>query len=275
MLMGVDALTIQNAIMILAGCGLLYLGIKKNYEPLLWCHRFWAVLVISLADMMGRKGFCVSSITGGSLTRSSLPHLHCIGAMTDFHRLFWKTPRSSSSGGRAVRDFLTSSWRLLWDSTVGCVSIASSVPVTATSIYVTRSSPSSPRAVSVAANPTWPWCLSSSPHHALLTTSGKKVKMEYPEKSVSRNARSSSHCCDGRYLPDRSHGTLLWERSCWAISSRNVCGKPSLQCSQNEMANAVTLLLGISIGPPWTAPPSPSRNPHDPGSASWRSVSTR
>ena len=44
--MGLGALTAANCIMIFAGCTLLYLGIKKGYEPLLLLPiGFGAVLV--------------------------------------------------------------------------------------------------------------------------------------------------------------------------------------------------------------------------------------
>jgi len=62
LVMGLGLLTIENIIMMAVGCVLLYLGIKKDYEPLLLVPiGFGAVLVnIPLAGMMALPGwlFC-------------------------------------------------------------------------------------------------------------------------------------------------------------------------------------------------------------------------
>ncbi|HEX2928678.1 MAG TPA: sodium ion-translocating decarboxylase subunit beta, partial [Candidatus Binatia bacterium] len=57
--LGVSSLRLDHVIMLLIGSGLLYLGIKKGYEPLLLVPiGFGAILVnIPLADMMGNEGF--------------------------------------------------------------------------------------------------------------------------------------------------------------------------------------------------------------------------
>ncbi len=56
---GVLSLHWSNPIMIAVGCLLLYLGIKKDVEPLLLVPiGFGAILVnIPLADLMGEEGF--------------------------------------------------------------------------------------------------------------------------------------------------------------------------------------------------------------------------
>ena len=56
---GVASITIWQIVMLVIASVLLYLGIKKGYEPLLLVPiGFGAILVnIPLADMMGKDGF--------------------------------------------------------------------------------------------------------------------------------------------------------------------------------------------------------------------------
>src|ERR1051325_9717460 len=88
--LGVVSLTAGRAVMILVGCGLLYLGIRKGYEPLLPLPiGFGAILVnIPLADMMGKEGFLRFFYDFGVLTEIfPLLIFIGIGAMTDFQPL--------------------------------------------------------------------------------------------------------------------------------------------------------------------------------------------
>jgi len=90
LLLGVSNLRPDHIIMILIGSGLLYLGIKKGYEPLLLVPiGFGAILVnIPLADMMGKEGFLRFFYDVGILTEIfPLLIFIGIGAMTDFQPL--------------------------------------------------------------------------------------------------------------------------------------------------------------------------------------------
>ena len=87
---GVLNLAPGQVIMILVALGLLYLGIKKGYEPLLLVPiGFGAILVnIPLADMMGKEGFLRFFYDAGVLTEVfPLLIFIGIGAMTDFQPL--------------------------------------------------------------------------------------------------------------------------------------------------------------------------------------------
>ena len=87
---GVMNLAPGQGIMILVALGLLYLGIKKGYEPLLLVPiGFGAILVnIPLADMMGKEGFLRFFYDAGVLTEVfPLLIFIGIGAMTDFQPL--------------------------------------------------------------------------------------------------------------------------------------------------------------------------------------------
>jgi sodium ion-translocating decarboxylase beta subunit len=90
LLLGIVNLTAGHVIMLLIASALLYLGIKKGYEPLLLVPiGFGAILVnIPLADMMGREGFLRFFYDAGVLTEVfPLLIFIGIGAMTDFQPL--------------------------------------------------------------------------------------------------------------------------------------------------------------------------------------------
>jgi len=87
---GVLNITIWQIVMIAIALVLLYLGIKKGYEPLLLVPiGFGAILVnIPLADMMGKEGFLRFFYDAGVLTEVfPLLIFIGIGAMTDFQPL--------------------------------------------------------------------------------------------------------------------------------------------------------------------------------------------
>ena len=88
--LGVTNLRPEHVVMLLIASGLLYLGIKKGYEPLLLLPiGFGAILVnIPLADMMGKEGFLRFFYDVGVLTEIfPLLIFIGIGAMTDFQPL--------------------------------------------------------------------------------------------------------------------------------------------------------------------------------------------
>src|SRR4030067_198932 len=80
----------SNPIMIVVGLVLLYLGIKKDFEPLLLVPiGFGCILVnIPLADVMGEGGFLRTIYDAGVITELfPLLIFIGIGAMTDFSPL--------------------------------------------------------------------------------------------------------------------------------------------------------------------------------------------
>ena len=258
LLMGLSALTIPNAVMILVGCGLLYLGIKKNYEPLLLVPiGFGAVLVnIPLANMMGPEGLLRQFYDWGVITEV-FPCLIFIGigAMTDFTPLLQNPTILLLGAAGQFGIFLTLLLALglgfnLLDSVAIGVIGACDGP---TSIYVTsKFAPHLLGAVSVAA-----YCYMSlvpllqPPIMRLLTTDReKRIKMEYSEKSVSRRVKIifpivvTLLTCLIAPMGTALMGTLMLGN---LLKECGVVNRLS-NVSQNELANAVTLLLGISIG---------------------------
>ena len=258
LLMGLSALTIPNAVMILVGCGLLYLGIKKNYEPLLLVPiGFGAVLVnIPLANMMGPEGLLRQFYDWGVVTEV-FPCLIFIGigAMTDFTPLFQNPKILLLGAAGQFGIFLTLLLALglgfnLLDSVAIGVIGACDGP---TSIYVTsKFAPHLLGAVSVAAYSYMSLVpLLQPPIMRLLTTAReKRIKMEYSEKSVSRNVKImfpivvTLLTCLIAPMGTALMGTLMLGN---LLKESGVVNRLS-NASQNEIANAVTLLLGISIG---------------------------
>ena len=124
----------SNPIMIVVGLVLLYLGIKKDFEPLLLVPiGFGCILVnIPLADVMEEHGFLRTIYDAGIMTELfPLLIFIGIGAMTDFSPVlenpmtFFLAPPANSGSSSP------SAWPSPWDSPSWMRSpSASSAPVT-------------------------------------------------------------------------------------------------------------------------------------------------
>jgi len=253
-----------NGVMILVGCALLYLGIKKGMEPLLLVPiGFGAILVnIPLAGLMEKEGLIRYFYEAGVLTEI-FPCLIFIGigAMTDFGPLL-ENPRILLLGGAGQFGiFLTLLLALfLGFEKLEAVSIgiigACDGP---TSIYVTsKFAPHMLGAVSVAA-----YCYMSlvpilqPPIMRLLTSEKERqIVMKYQKKSVSKEAKIvfpiAVTLVTGLIAPMGTPlmGTLMLGN---LLRESGVADR-LVKASQNEIANIVTLLLGISIGATMAGP---------------------
>ncbi len=256
--LGLKALTVQNVIMIAVGCGLLYLGISKDYEPLLLVPiGFGAVLVnIPLAELMGEEGLLRHFYDFGVITEI-FPCLIFIGigAMTDFTPLL-ENPRILLLGAAGQFGiFLTLLLALLlgfnlMDSIAIGVIGACDGP---TSIYVTsKYAPHLLGAVSVAAYSYMALVpLIQPPIMRMLTTDReRKIKMSYPEKSVSKALKIvfplvvTVVTCLIAPMGTPLMGMLMLGN---LMKESGVVSRLT-KASENELANIVTLLLGLSIG---------------------------
>ena len=97
LLLGITNLTAGHVLMILIGSLLLYLGIKRGYEPLLLVPiGFGAILVnIPLAGLMNEDGILRYFYENGILTEIFPVLIFLgIGAMTDFSPLFLTSARA-------------------------------------------------------------------------------------------------------------------------------------------------------------------------------------
>jgi oxaloacetate decarboxylase beta subunit len=258
LIMGLGLLTIENIIMMAVGCVLLYLGIKKDYEPLLLVPiGFGAVLVnIPLAGMMAPDGLLRHFYDAGVMTEI-FPCLIFvgIGAMTDFGPLL-ENPKILLLGAAGQFGiFLTLALALLLGfSQMDAVAIgiigACDGP---TSIYVTsKYAPHLLGAVSVAAYGYMSLVpLIQPPIMRILTTDReRKIKMEYPKKSASPALKIlfpvvvTIVTCLIAPMGTPLMGMIMLGNLMRESGAVNRLTK----ASENEIANVVTLLLGLSIG---------------------------
>jgi len=248
----------SNPIMIVVGIILLYLGIKKDIEPVLLVPiGFGCILVnIPLAGLMDKDGF-LRVIYEAGITTELFPLLIFvgIGAMTDFGPLL-ENPKIFLLGAAGQFGiFLTLALALALGFTkLQAVSIgiigACDGP---TAIYVTSQyAPELLGAVSVAA-----YCYMSlvpiiQPPimRALTTKEEKTINMGTVKKSVSKTTRLLFPLVvtifGGLIAPKGLPllGTIMLGNF---MKESGVVSRLT-KASENEIANIVTLLLGISIG---------------------------
>jgi len=248
----------SNPIMIGVGCLLLYLGIKKDFEPLLLVPiGFGAILVnIPLTGMMEEEGF-LKVIYDAGIATELFPLLIFvgIGAMTDFGPLL-ENPKIFLLGAAGQFGiFLTLFLALaLGFSKLDAVSIgiigACDGP---TAIYVTsKYAPHLLGAVSVAAYSYMSLVpVIQPPIMRLFTTKEERmISMGTVKKSVSKTTKILFP------LVVTVIGGLIAPRGLPLLGTimlgnlMKECGVVSrlTKASENEIANIVTLLLGISIG---------------------------
>ncbi|MBI4495488.1 MAG: sodium ion-translocating decarboxylase subunit beta [Deltaproteobacteria bacterium] len=254
----------SNAVMIIVGCALLYLAIQRDMEPLLLIPiGFGAILVnIPLAGMMEQGGLLRYFYESGVLTEI-FPCLIFIGigAMTDFGPLL-ENPRILLLGGAGQFGiFLTLLLALfLGFSRLESVAIgiigACDGP---TAIYVTsKFAPHMLGAVSVAA-----YCYMSlvpiiQPPlmRAFTSLEERRIVMKYERKAVSRPLKIifpisvTLITCLIAPMGTPLMGTLMLGN---LLRESGVADR-LVRASQNEIANVVTLLLGISIGATMAGP---------------------
>ena len=248
----------SNPIMIAVGLLLLYLGIKKDFEPLLLVPiGFGAILVnIPLAGLMDKDGFLRIIYEAGVITELfPLLIFVGIGAMTDFGPLL-ENPKIFLLGAAGQFGiFLTLALALALGFTkLEAVSIgiigACDGP---TAIYVTSQyAPHLLGAVSVAAYSYMSLVPVFQPPIMRLFTSKKErmINMGTVKKSASKTTKIVFPLVvtviGGLIAPKGLPllGTIMLGnlmKECGVVSRLT-------KASENEIANIVTLLLGISIG---------------------------
>jgi carboxybiotin decarboxylase len=255
---GLTNLHWSNPVMILVGFFLLYLGIKKNFEPLLLIPiGFGAILVnIPSAGLMEKDGFLWIIYNAGVLTELfPLLIFIGIGAMTDFGPLL-ENPRIFLLGaaGQFGIFFTVSLALVLGFTKLESVSIgiigACDGP---TAIFVaSKYAPHLLGAVSVAAYSYMSLVpVIQPPIMKLLTTNEERmINMGTAKKTVSRTTRIifplAVTVIGGLIAPKGLPllGTIMlgnFMKECGVVERLT-------NASANEIANIVTLLLGISIG---------------------------
>src|SRR5215471_14478433 len=254
-LLGVTNLDVPHVVMIAVGCTLVWLGISKGYEPLLLLPiGFGAILVnIPLAGMMDEHGFLRFFYDNGVLTEIfPLLIFVGIGAMTDFQPLL-ENPKIILLGAAGQFGiFLTLLLALALgfdklDAVAVAIIGACDGP---TAIYVSsKFAPHLLGAVSVAAYSYM--SLIQPPIMRILTTDKeRKIVMGVVKQPVSKTTKiifpvvvtivaSILAPLGAALIGTVMLGNLLRESG---VVDR------LKSASENEIANIVTLLLGLAIG---------------------------
>jgi len=258
LLAGFLHLQLTNVVMIVVGCTLLYLGIKKNFEPLLLVPiGFGCILVnIPLANLMEPHGFLRTIYDAGIMTELfPLLIFVGIGAMTDFSPVLENPVTFLLGAAGQCGIFLTLALALaLGFNELDAVAIgvigACDGP---TAIYVTaKYAPHLLGAVSVAAYSYMSLVpVIQPPIMRLLTTKKERiVVMRATRKSVSKTTRILFPLVitilGGLIAPMGLPllGTIMLGN----LMRESGAVERLTKASANEIANVVTLLLGISIG---------------------------
>jgi oxaloacetate decarboxylase beta subunit len=255
---GIAHLHWSNPVMIAVGGLLLYLAIKKDVEPLLLVPiGFGAILInIPLAGLMEEEGF-LRTIYNMGVANELFPLLIFIGigAMTDFGPLL-ENPKIFMLGAAGQFGmFLTLGLALFFgfsklDSVAIGVIGACDGP---TAIYVTsKFAPHLLGAVSVAAYSYMSLVpVIQPPIMRLLTTEKERtIVMESEGKPVSKEARIAFPIVItviGGLIAPKGLPLLATIMLGNLMRESGVVNRLT-KASENEIANVVTLLLGISIG---------------------------
>ena len=255
---GITQLTLGHLVMILVGCLLLYLGIGRGIEPLLFVPiGFGAILVnIPLAALMEEGGFLRTLYNMGIITEL-FPILIFIGigAMTDFGPLL-ENPKILLLGAAGQFGiFLTLLLALalgysqLESLAIGIIGACDGP----TAIYVTSNyAPHLLGSVSVAAYSYMSLVpIIQPPIMRFLTTDHeRKISMHSVRKSVSRNTRVLFPILVTLFtaLVAPMGVPLMGALMLGNLMKESGCVERLANTSANEIANIVTLLLGLTIG---------------------------
>lgn len=260
---GITGLSIKHVIMWLIGFVLIYLAVKKDYEPLLLMPiGFGALLTnIPFSSAVGEHGPLTTLLHAG-ISNELFPVLIfvAIGAMCDFGPLL-ANPIMMVFGGAAqfgifATIVLAAALNFPLNEAAACGIIgAADGPTT---IYVANKFAQSllgPLSVAAYSYMSLVPIIQPPVIKALTTKKERMIRMPYKEVQVSKTAKFLFPICvtliAGIIAPISvalvgflMFGNIL--RECGVVERLN-------KAAQNELANLVTLLLGITIGSTMTA----------------------
>jgi oxaloacetate decarboxylase beta subunit len=262
---GLSSMTWQQGVMLLVGLGLIYLAVAKEYEPTLLLPMGFGALLVNIP-----LSSALTHITGGHIEIGAISRLFdlgiqtelfpllifiAVGAMIDFTPLF-QTPMTMVFGLLAQAGiFLTMGiayasgfFTLKEAASIGIIGAADGP----TSIYVAnRFAPNLLGSISVAAYSYMALVpIIQPPVIRLLTTAEeRRIPMTFREKAVSQKSKVLFPIIVtlvvGVFVPASASligflmfGNLLRESG---VVDRLAKG------AQNELANIVTILLGLAI----------------------------
>ncbi len=257
--LGVVNIGIGQVIMIAIACLLLYLGIAKGYEPLLLVPiGFGAIMVnIPLADMMGKEGFLRFFYDAGVLTEVfPLLIFIGIGAMTDFQPLLQNPKIILLGAAGQFGIFLTLLLALALgfdklDAVAVAIIGACDGP---TAIYVSsKYAPHMLGAVSVAAYSYMSLVPLIQPPimRALTTDKEKQIIMGAAKLApISKTAKIAFPIVVTIFasILAPKGAPLICTVMLGNLLRESGCVDRLKNCSENELTNIVTLLLGLCIG---------------------------
>jgi len=259
LLSGLTQMTWREAVMLVIGGTLIYLAVKKEYEPVLLLPiGFGAILAnIPGSSAIGEHGFLTILYDAGIITELfPLLIFIGIGAMVDFGPLFEQPSMLFFGAAAQLGIFLTMALAVLAGfsvkdaASIGVIGTADGP----TAIYVaSRFSPALLGPISVAAYSYMSLVpMIQPPVVRLLTTKEeRRIKMEpTASKTVSKQTRILFPIIitiiAGLVAPISLSlvGTLMFGN---LLRESGVVDRLA-KTAQNELANIVTLLLGITIG---------------------------
>lgn len=262
LLLGIKSLTWQQGLMILIGGVLIYLAIKKDFEPMLLLPIGFGAILTNIPVIEGIPGIAspqgvLGILRNAGITTELFPALIfiAVGAMIDFEPLL-KMPSMLFFGAAAQFGiFMTLIFALLLGfdindaASIGIIGAADGP----TSIFVASLfSPKYLGPISVAAYSYMALVpIIQPPIIKLLTTKNeRKIRMEYKEVMISKTVKILFPIIvtviAGIIAPMSVTliGFLMFGN---LIRESGVLEKLS-KAAQNELSNLVTLLLGITIG---------------------------
>ncbi len=261
-MLGIKSLTLGNLFMFIVGGTLIYLAIKKEFEPMLLLPIGFGAILANLPVIEGIPGISspegvLGILKNAGITTELFPALIfiAVGAMIDFEPLL-KMPSMLFFGAAAqfgIFMTLLLALALGFDikdaASIGIIGAADGP----TSIFVaSRFSPKYFAAISVAAYSYMALVpIIQPPIIKLLTTKEeRKIRMEYKELKISKTVKILFPIIvtvvAGIVAPISVTlvGLLMFGN---LIRESGVLERLS-KSAQNELANLVTLLLGITIG---------------------------
>ncbi len=261
---GLTAMTWREAVMLAVGGILIYLAVKKEYEPVLLLPIGFGAILSNIpgSSAIGPHGFLTKLYDAGIITELfPLLIFIGIGAMVDFGPLFEQPSMLFFGAAAQLGIFLTMAVAVVLGfgikeaASIGVIGAADGP----TAIYVaTRFAPALLAPISVAAYSYMSLVPIIQPPvvKALTTSAERRIKME-PTRSkvVSQRTRVlfpiMITVIAGLVAPISLAlvGTLMFGN---LLRESGVVERLT-KTAQNELANLVTLLLGITIGSTMTA----------------------
>lgn len=267
LLVGIEALTIKQIVMFIIGGTLIFLAIKKGYEPMLLLPIGFGAILANIPVVPGIAGISSNEgvlgiLKNAGITTELFPALMfvAVGAMVDFTPLLQMPSMLFFGAAAQFGIFMTILFALMLGfnikeaASIGIIGAADGP----TSIFVASKFAKhllGPISVAAYSYMSLVPIIQPAIIKLLTTKEERKIRMEYKEVKVSKTVKILFPICvtivAGIIAPISvtligllMFGNLI--RECGVLERLS-------QTAQNELANLVTILLGITIGSTMTA----------------------